>query len=45
MVEEGGLGNPMGRHTDQVAWDSHPAIASDLAARLKCPAMVKPSCY
>ena len=39
------LGYPMGRHTDQVTWDSGPVTASDLAARLKHPAMVKPPCY
>ena len=45
VVGQGGLGYPMDRHTDQVAQDSDPVTASDLAARLKCSAMVKPPCY
>ena len=44
-MEQGGLGYPMDRHTDQVARVSDPVTASDLAARLKRPAMVKTPCY
>ena len=45
VVEQGGLGYPMGRHTDQGARDSDPITVSDLATRLKRPAMVKAPCY
>ena len=45
MVGQGGLGYPMDKHTDLVGRDTAPVAASDLTARLKRPAMVKPPHY
>ena len=45
MEGQGGLGYPMDKHTDLVGWDTDPVAASDLTARLKRPAMVKPPRY
>ena len=42
MVGQGGLGYPVDKHTNLVGWDNDPVAASDLTARLKRPAMVKP---
>ena len=45
MVGQSGLGYPMDKHTNLVARDNDPVAASDLTARLKRPAMVKPPRY
>ena len=45
VVGQGGLGYPMDKHTDLVGRDTDPVAASDLTARLKRPAMVKPPRY
>ena len=45
MVGQSGLGYPMDKHINLVARDNDPVAASDLTARLKRPAMVKPPRY
>ena len=45
VVGQSGLGYPMDKHINLVARDNDPVAASDLTARLKRPAMVKPPRY
>ena len=45
VVGQSGLGYPMDKHTNLVGQDNDPVTASDLTARLECPAMVEPPRY
>ena len=45
MVGQGELGYPVDKHTNLVGRDNDSVAASDLTARLKRPAMVKPPRY